>query len=61
MKQVAISFYKEKTKKVRNKKNKMIITLIKEGEKMKIFCFKAPKFLSVLLRPFVKKQNNEKD
>ncbi|MDY5585891.1 MAG: hypothetical protein SPF37_01055 [Eubacteriales bacterium] len=26
---------------------------------MKIFCFKAPKFLSFLLKPFVKKQ--EKD
>lgn len=24
---------------------------------MKIFCFKAPKFLSVLLKPFVKKQS----
>ena len=26
---------------------------------MKIFCFKAPKFLSFILKPFVKKQ--EKD
>ena len=25
---------------------------------MKIFCFKAPKFLSFLLKPFVKKQQN---
>lgn len=26
---------------------------------MKIFCFKAPKFLSFLLKPFVKKQGND--
>lgn len=26
---------------------------------MKIFCFKAPKFLSTLLKPFVKKQEKE--
>ena len=26
---------------------------------MKIFCFKAPKFLSALLKPFVKKQGGE--
>lgn len=28
---------------------------------MKIFCFKAPKFLSTLLKPFVKKQNSEEE
>lgn len=26
---------------------------------MKIFCFKAPKFLSFLLKPFVKKQQKD--
>lgn len=26
---------------------------------MKIFCFKAPKFLSALLKPFVKKQGED--
>ena len=26
---------------------------------MKIFCFKAPKFLSFFLKPFVKKQEEE--
>ncbi len=26
---------------------------------MKIFCFKAPKFLSFLLKPFVKKESVE--
>lgn len=26
---------------------------------MKIFCFKAPKFLSFLLKPFVKKQGED--
>lgn len=28
---------------------------------MKIFCFKAPKFLSFLLKPFVKKQEKDEE